>query len=83
LIIDRVRDLGATALSITHDMASARKIADRIAMLHQGRIIWDGPVDRIDSSGDPMSISSSTARQKGRSAWRSGRCREMRKFIRR
>jgi phospholipid/cholesterol/gamma-HCH transport system ATP-binding protein len=52
LIIDRVRDLGATALSITHDMASARKIADRIAMLHQGRIIWQGPVDTIDSSGN-------------------------------
>jgi phospholipid/cholesterol/gamma-HCH transport system ATP-binding protein len=52
LIVDRVHDLGATALSITHDMASARKIADRIAMLYDGRIIWDGPVDRIDSSGN-------------------------------
>jgi phospholipid/cholesterol/gamma-HCH transport system ATP-binding protein len=53
LIIDRVRDLGATALSITHDMASARKIADRIAMLHQGKIIWEGPVAAIDQSGSP------------------------------
>jgi phospholipid/cholesterol/gamma-HCH transport system ATP-binding protein len=53
LIVDRVRDLGATALSITHDMASARKIADRIAMLHQGKIIWEGPVATIDSSGNP------------------------------
>jgi phospholipid/cholesterol/gamma-HCH transport system ATP-binding protein len=53
LIIDRVRDLGATALSITHDMASARKIADRIAMLYHGRIIWEGPVGTIDNSGDP------------------------------
>jgi phospholipid/cholesterol/gamma-HCH transport system ATP-binding protein len=52
LIIDRVHDLGATALSITHDMASARKIADRIAMLHQGKIIWQGPVASIDSSGN-------------------------------
>jgi phospholipid/cholesterol/gamma-HCH transport system ATP-binding protein len=52
LIIDRVRDLGATALSITHDMASARKIADRIAMLHQGKIIWQGAVKTIDSSGN-------------------------------
>jgi phospholipid/cholesterol/gamma-HCH transport system ATP-binding protein len=52
LIIDRVRDLGATALSITHDMASAHKIADHIAMLYEGRIIWDGPADRIDSSGN-------------------------------
>ncbi len=52
LIVKCVRDLGATALSITHDMASARKIADRVAMLYQGKIIWDGPVDRIDSSGN-------------------------------
>jgi phospholipid/cholesterol/gamma-HCH transport system ATP-binding protein len=52
LIVDRVRDLGAMALSITHDMASARKIADRIAMLHQGRIIWQGPVAAIDTSGN-------------------------------
>ena len=52
LIIDRVRDLGATALSITHDMASARKIADRIAMLYHGRIIWQGPVGSIDQSSN-------------------------------
>jgi phospholipid/cholesterol/gamma-HCH transport system ATP-binding protein len=53
LIVDRVKDLGATALSITHDMASARKIADRIAMLHQGRIVWQGRVAKIDQSGNP------------------------------
>lgn len=53
LIIEQVRALGATALSITHDMASARKIADRIAMLHQGKIIWHGPVAEIDRSGNP------------------------------
>jgi phospholipid/cholesterol/gamma-HCH transport system ATP-binding protein len=52
LIVDCVRKLGATALSITHDMASARRIADRIAMLHEGRIIWTGPVASIDSSGN-------------------------------
>ena len=53
LIVECVRELGATALSITHDMASARKIADRIAMLHDGRIVWSGPVSEIDESGDP------------------------------
>ncbi len=53
LIIKCVRELGATALSITHDMASARKIADRIAMIYQGRIIWQGPRDRVDISGNP------------------------------
>jgi phospholipid/cholesterol/gamma-HCH transport system ATP-binding protein len=53
LIVDRVHDLGATALSITHDMASARKISDRIAMLYQGRIIWQGPTATIEQSGNP------------------------------
>ncbi len=52
LIVDCVRQLGATAISITHDMASARKIADRIAMLHAGAIVWDGPAGDIDSSGN-------------------------------
>ena len=51
LIVKSVRELGATALSITHDMASARKIADRVAMIYQGRIIWQGPVNEIDRSG--------------------------------
>ena len=52
LIAASVRELGATALTITHDMASARKIADRIAMLYQGEIIWHGPVAQIDRSED-------------------------------
>jgi phospholipid/cholesterol/gamma-HCH transport system ATP-binding protein len=50
LIVECVRTLGATALSITHDMASARKIASRIAMIHEGRIVWEGPVEEIDRS---------------------------------
>ena len=50
LIVECVRELGATTLSITHDMASARKIADRIAMLHEGHIIWEGPVADIDAT---------------------------------
>ncbi|MCA8907514.1 MAG: ATP-binding cassette domain-containing protein [Rhodospirillaceae bacterium] len=52
LIVQCVRELGATALSITHDMASARKIADRIAMLHEGQIVWVGPPSEIDDSGN-------------------------------
>lgn len=52
LIAERVRDLGATALSITHDMASARKIADRIVMLYRGKIIWQGKTAEIDHSGN-------------------------------
>lgn len=47
-----VSELGATALSITHDMASVRKIADRVAMLYEGRIIWQGPASEIDESGN-------------------------------
>ena len=53
LIVKCVRELGATALSITHDMASARKIADRIAMLYDGKIIWAGPTAEIDHSNNP------------------------------
>ena len=53
LIVKCVRELGASGLSITHDMASARKIADRIAMLYQGKIIWAGPVPEIDRSNNP------------------------------
>lgn len=53
LIVQCVKTLGATALSITHDMASARKIADTVAMIHQGQIIWNGPVASIDHSGNP------------------------------
>jgi len=52
LIVKCTRELGATALSITHDLASARKIADRIAMLYNGRIIWAGTVASIDDSGN-------------------------------
>jgi phospholipid/cholesterol/gamma-HCH transport system ATP-binding protein len=53
LIVSTVKDVGATALSITHDMASARKISDRIAMLYGGKIIWQGPTADIDHSGNP------------------------------
>jgi phospholipid/cholesterol/gamma-HCH transport system ATP-binding protein len=52
LIVKCVSDLGATAISITHDMASARKIGHRIGMLHEGRLIWQGPVADIDRSGN-------------------------------
>lgn len=53
LIVERVRDLGATALTITHDMKSARRIGDSIALIYQGRIAWCGPSDRIDETDEP------------------------------
>ena len=52
LIVKCVSDLGATAVSITHDMASARKIGHRIAMLYEGKLIWQGRTADIDQSGD-------------------------------
>jgi phospholipid/cholesterol/gamma-HCH transport system ATP-binding protein len=53
LIVSSVQTLGATAISITHDMASARKIATRIAMLYQGKLIWEGSASEVDNSGNP------------------------------
>lgn len=51
LIVDIVHRLGATAISITHDMASARKIGDDIAMIYKGEIIWQGLAKMVDRSG--------------------------------
>ncbi len=53
LIVSCVREVGATALTITHDMVSARIVADRIAMIHDGRIIWAGPTSEIDDTDNP------------------------------
>ena len=53
LIVSTVKQLGATALTITHDMSSARKIADRIAMLYEGKIIWVGTVKELEKTTNP------------------------------
>ncbi|MEC7258386.1 MAG: ATP-binding cassette domain-containing protein [Pseudomonadota bacterium] len=53
LIREIVVEMGATAMTITHDMSSVRAIADNIAMLHEGQIKWTGPVSQMDTSGDP------------------------------
>ncbi|MGR3456211.1 ABC transporter ATP-binding protein [Pseudooceanicola sp.] len=53
LIREIVTEMGATAMTITHDMTSVRAIADRVAMLHDGRIRWTGPTGEMDASGDP------------------------------
>ena len=52
LILEMVRGLGAAAVTITHDMASAKKIADEIAMLFEGEIIWRGPAADVYASGN-------------------------------
>lgn len=53
LIVDQVRGLGCTAVSITHDLASARTIGDEIAMLHGGQIVWRGSPIELDRSDNP------------------------------
>ena len=54
LIIDCVKRLGSTSLAITHDMASARRIADRAAMLYQGRVSWSGPAEDLLTTTNPV-----------------------------
>ncbi len=53
LVREIVTEMGATAVTITHDMSSVRAIADRVAMLHAGRIRWHGPVGAMDAADDP------------------------------
>jgi phospholipid/cholesterol/gamma-HCH transport system ATP-binding protein len=54
LIRGIVTEMGASAITITHDMASVRAIADRVAMLHDGRLRWIGPVGELDTTPDPF-----------------------------
>lgn len=54
LIVEQVKRMGSTAIAITHDMASARRIGDRAAMIHKGRIVWEGPADSLMESGNAM-----------------------------
>lgn len=54
LIRQLVTELGITALTITHDMSSVRRIADRVAMLYEGRIIWQEERDAIDGADNPF-----------------------------
>lgn len=54
LIRGIVTETGATALTITHDMGTLRRVADRVAMLHQGRFHWQGPVDEALTTADPV-----------------------------
>jgi phospholipid/cholesterol/gamma-HCH transport system ATP-binding protein len=54
LIVEMVKELNCAAISITHDMPSARKISDEIAMLHNGKIVWRGPTSTLDASGNAM-----------------------------
>ncbi len=65
LINECVKDLGATTLTITHDMSSVRKIADRAAMLHDGKIIWTGTRRALDTTKNPYVRQFVTGQAKG------------------
>ncbi len=52
VVVEMVKELGCAAVSITHDMASARKIADEVAMIYAGKIHWRGPASALENSGD-------------------------------
>jgi phospholipid/cholesterol/gamma-HCH transport system ATP-binding protein len=54
LIVRNVRELGATALSITSDINTAIKIADQIVLLHEGKVAWSGPPDEIALTGNAI-----------------------------
>ncbi|MBM3632821.1 MAG: ATP-binding cassette domain-containing protein [Alphaproteobacteria bacterium] len=56
LIIDSVRRIGASALTITHDISSLRQIADRVGLLYEGQLIWTGTVKQMDASKDPYVV---------------------------
>ncbi|WP_421780944.1 ABC transporter ATP-binding protein [Kiloniella litopenaei] len=53
LIVKSVKELGATGLTITHDMDSAKRISDRIAMLYGGKITWVGPTNELEKTDNP------------------------------
>jgi phospholipid/cholesterol/gamma-HCH transport system ATP-binding protein len=54
LVVNCVKQMGSTAVAITHDLGSARRIGDAIAMIHSGRIVWTGPAGRLLNSGNPV-----------------------------
>jgi len=53
LILHNVRSLKAASVTITHDLISAKRVGDRVAMLYEGRILWEGAIDHIDACKDP------------------------------
>lgn len=56
-LIVKIRDeLGATTISITHDMNSARLIAKEIALIHNGKVQWSGTKDEIDHTDNPYVV---------------------------
>lgn len=65
LIIELHNKLKVTSIAVTHDMASAYKIADKIAMLYNGAIITEGTPEEIKSAKDPIVRQFITGASKG------------------
>ena len=65
LIREIVVEMGVTAMTITHDMSSVRAIADRVAMLHAGKIRWEGPIAEMDTATDPYLVQFINCRAEG------------------
>ena len=65
LVREIVVEMGATAMTITHDMSSVRAIADQVAMIHDGLVQWTGPIAQLDDSGDPYLEQFINARAEG------------------
>jgi phospholipid/cholesterol/gamma-HCH transport system ATP-binding protein len=65
LIREIVVEMGATAITITHDMSSVRAIADKVAMLHNGKIRWTGQIDEMDAATDPYLVQFINGRAEG------------------
>jgi phospholipid/cholesterol/gamma-HCH transport system ATP-binding protein len=65
LIREIVTEMGATAVTITHDMSSVRAIADHVAMLHAGKIRWTGPIGDMDAADDPYLVQFLNGRAEG------------------
>ena len=65
LITEQVRRMGSTSIAITHDMASAKRIGDRAAMIHKGRIVWEGEAARLTDSGNAMVDQFTDGRREG------------------
>ncbi|MEL0143556.1 MAG: ATP-binding cassette domain-containing protein [Alphaproteobacteria bacterium] len=53
LIVERVDELGATVISVVSDLAVVRNIADYVTMLHEGRVVWHGPIEDLDNTDNP------------------------------
>ena len=53
LIRSHVKELGCTTITITHDMACARRVGDRIAMLYEGKLVWIGTPKELDNTDNP------------------------------